>query len=179
MPRTHADYLRRKAQRCCELAADCKPGVSKKLLALALDMEVMAAAVELEQGRSAEPKSGDGPRQLTVLFVDDDSSVRDVVIHMLADQGFAVLSAPDANAALQILAGRAVDLLFTDITMPDIDGVELARHARILDSEIKVLFVTGYPTRAAERDATNYGKLLFKPLRREELLREVQVALSA
>ena len=63
--------------------------------------------------------------------------------------------------------------------MPGMDGVELAQRAKLVRPGLKVLFVTGYPQRAAERDATSHGRILHKPLREAELLREVEGALAA
>ncbi len=59
------------------------------------------------------------------------------------------------------------------------DGVALAERAKLMRPGIKVLFATGFARIAAERKATRHGKLLFKPLREAELLREVEAALAA
>lgn len=125
-----------------------------------------------------EPAPRKEPHLFTVLFVEDDRAVRHVVVQVLAEKGFAVLSAPDADTALRILADRPADLLFADIVMPGMDGVELARRARVLRPGIKVLFATGYPASASERVATDYGRLLFKPLRQAEWLGEVEASLN-
>jgi CheY-like chemotaxis protein len=113
-----------------------------------------------------------------ILLVEDEPDVRDVVIRILSEKGFGVLSAPDGFEALRILAAGRVDLLFTDIVMPGMDGVELAKRAKALRSGLKVLFATGYPQRAAERNAIHHGRILYKPLRQVELLREVEAALA-
>jgi chemotaxis response regulator CheB len=116
---------------------------------------------------------------ITILYVEDDAAVRDVVFQMLVNQGFRVLAATSADEALRILAERPVDLLFADIVLPGIDGVTLAQQAKYMRPEIKVLFATGFPMTAHERDAIKHGKLLYKPLRRAELLYEVEAALAA
>jgi two-component system, cell cycle response regulator CpdR len=109
----------------------------------------------------------------TILFVEDETTVRDVVIRMLSEKAFRVLAAADGHDALRVLAAQHVDLLFTDVVMPGIDGVQLARRAKILQPAIKVLFTTGYAQRAAERQAMRLGRILFKPMRQAELIREV------
>lgn len=119
------------------------------------------------------------PHVFTVLFVEDDTAVRQLVVQMLAEKGFAVLSAPNAYAALRILAERQVDLVFADVVMPGMDGFDLAQRARRLQPGIKVLFTTGFPARAAECEAMGYGRLLFKPVRQAELLLEVEASLNA
>jgi two-component system, cell cycle response regulator CpdR len=117
-------------------------------------------------------------RQFTIVFAEDDSAVRGVVIEVLAAPGFRVLAAADGHEALRLLATYRVDLLLADIVMPGLAGVQLARKAKQMHPGIKVLFTTGYAQRAAERDAMRYGRLLFKPVRHRELTREVETMLA-
>lgn len=115
---------------------------------------------------------------LSILFVEDETPVRDVVIRMLSEKGFRVFAAADAHDAVRILAAHHVDLLFTDVVMPGMDGVQLARQAKVMRPAIKVLFATGYAQRATERQAMRLGRILFKPLRADELIREVEALLG-
>ena len=115
---------------------------------------------------------------LTVLFVEDESDLRDLVMGMLLAKGFRVFVAADGIDALHILHRHHVDLLFTDIVMPGINGVLLARHAKDLQPDLKVLFTTGYVQRALERNAVLYGPVLFKPLRHTEIIQEVEALLG-
>jgi two-component system, cell cycle response regulator CpdR len=128
--------------------------------------------------RHLDPDARQEASVLTILFVEDDTAVRDCVIRMLSERGFAVLTAADAFQALRVLAERPVDLLFADVVMPGMDGVALAAEAKRLRPGVKVLFITGFPLVAAERDAIGWGKLLYKPLRQTDLLREVEAALA-
>lgn len=111
---------------------------------------------------------------LTILFVEDESDLRSLVMGMLLAKGFRVFVAADGIEALHILHRHHVDLLFTDIVMPGIDGVQLLKHARLVQPDLKVLFTTGYVQRATERAAARYGRVLFKPLRHTEILQEVE-----
>lgn len=115
----------------------------------------------------------------SILVVEDESAARDLVIRMLSEKGFGVLTADNAEEALRILAQRPVDLLFSDIVLPAMDGVELAKQARLLRPGLKVLFATGYARAATERDAMQFGKVLRKPLRAAELLETVQALLAS
>jgi two-component system cell cycle response regulator CpdR len=98
---------------------------------------------------------------------------------MLSEKGFGVLTAGDAYDAIRILAERPVDLLFADIILPGMDGVQLAKQARQMRPGIKVLFTTGYAQKAFERGAVRQGNVLFKPVRERELAREVELLLAA
>jgi two-component system, cell cycle response regulator CpdR len=124
---------------------------------------------------TVQPSMG---RQFTIVFAEDDSAVRGVVIDALSQKGFRVFAASDGHEALRLLAAHPVDLLLTDIVMPGLDGVQLARKAKQMQPAIKVLFTTGYAQRAAEREAMRYGRLLFKPVRHPELTREVESLLA-
>ena len=115
-------------------------------------------------------------RPLTVLFVDDDLAVRAPVADLLRSEGFNVLTAGSSLAAIPILAREHIDVLFTDIVMPDQDGIELAKQARALQPHIRVVFATGYFSRGAS--AEKIGKLLFKPVRAQEIGAAISEALS-
>src|SRR5689334_2013820 len=105
----------------------------------------------------------------TILLVEDDTDVRDVLIRILSEKGFGVLTAGDAYEAIRILADRHVDVLFADIVLPGgMDGVHLAKQATSMRPGIRVLFQTGYAQKARERDAFRLGRVLFKPLRKRE-----------
>jgi two-component system, cell cycle response regulator CpdR len=122
--------------------------------------------------------------QLAVQSSVYDNAVRDVVVRMLSANGFGVLTASDGSEALRILGQRSVDLLFTDIVMPGMDGVELARHARQVRPGLKVLFgtgyaQTGYAQKAIERDAIHQARVVYKPFRQAELVKEIEALLAA
>ncbi|HWI26864.1 MAG TPA: response regulator [Stellaceae bacterium] len=119
------------------------------------------------------------PRVPTILVVDDERVLRDLVAHVLATSGFRVLTASDGAEALSIIAAQPVDMLFTDIVMPSRSGVELAEQAKRLRPQIRVLFVTGYAQRATEQAALRLGRTLFKPVRVPEIVREVKALFAA
>jgi CheY-like chemotaxis protein len=101
--------------------------------------------------------------------VDDDRDVRDYAIAVLEDRGYRVLSAEDGVAALSVLAReRSVDLLFTDVVMPRLNGFDLAARAREAAPLLKVLFTSGYATGFSAGD-----RLLKKPYLPQQLCGEV------
>lgn len=94
---------------------------------------------------ATEPNSS----ERTILVVDDDPDVRDYAVAVLEDRGYRVLSAEDGIDALSVLAReRSVDLLFTDVVMPEINGRRLAEEALRRRPNLKVLFTTGYTKNA-------------------------------
>lgn len=115
-----------------------------------------------------------------VLVVDDDPDVLDVVCAVLSSLGHNVDRALGGLPALDILEGKHIDLLLTDVVMPGLHGFNLARMAVLRRPDIKVLYLTGYTEYTTERDeGQRFGKLLYKPLRPDELKREVDAALAA
>lgn len=115
----------------------------------------------------------------TILVVEDDTAVLGLVIHMLAGKNFTVLSASTAYEALNLVRQRSIDLLLTDIIMPGMDGVDLAREARLMRPGLKVMFATGCPNVAAARGAVRQGRILYKPLREAEVMQAVEQLLSS
>ncbi len=129
---------------------------------------------------AAEQRPGHGE---TVLVVEDHADVREVAVSLLEDLGYRVLQAPDAASALQLIRTTdAIDLLFTDIVMPGgMDGTELAREARALQSDLPVVFATGYAEAAVlnEGDVRSSTNLVTKPYRRDQLAKKVRRALNS
>jgi DNA-binding NtrC family response regulator len=117
----------------------------------------------------------------TVLVVDDDAGVLNFLTVALQDAGHDVISASSGNQALDYLDGAArVELLLTDIRMPDLNGFYLAHLAKIRRPALKVLYLTGYHEAEGRRDSgERYGKLLKKPIMTAELEREVKTALGS
>jgi CheY-like chemotaxis protein len=116
----------------------------------------------------------------SILVVEDEDDVRELVSASLRHRGFAVLSVPNAEVALQILGENVkFDLLFTDIVMPGlIDGFELADRAKRLQPDLKVLYATGFAHVSRRRVETLHGKLIYKPYRVDDLASEVRQTLE-
>jgi PAS domain S-box-containing protein len=129
-------------------------------------------AVEDTDGLSQDNKAG------TVLIVDDDEQVLNVAIEMFDSLGYDVLTANDATEALDILMrDRRIDVLFSDVVMPrGMNGIELAREARTLRPEIKIVLASGYPMAAMEKSALTLGDTAFvaKPYRWSEVVERLR-----
>jgi two-component system, cell cycle response regulator CpdR len=109
-----------------------------------------------------------------LIVVDDDDGVRVLLEELLVDRGYDVISAQNGTEGLdQIQREPRLSLLITDIRMPGIDGWEFARRARLMRSDIKVLYITGYPGEQHPGDAP-LGPLLRKPWRAGEFYNYIE-----
>ena len=119
----------------------------------------------------------------TVLLVEDDESLRTLAREILTVQGYAVLEAASPRAALrlhQTHAGR-IDLLLTDVVMPEMNGRQLAHHLKIARPDMAVLFMSGYTGAALAESggaAEFTGSLLQKPFTPDGLSRRVRDVLD-
>jgi PAS domain S-box-containing protein len=104
-----------------------------------------AADATPEEDVQQVPKDVNGTE--TILLVEDQVAIREVTSVYLAGLGYDVLAAPDGEAALRIAETRQkrIDLVITDIVMPNMGGHELATHIRRLHPQAEVLFMSGYP----------------------------------
>lgn len=117
----------------------------------------------------------------TVLVVEDEADVRRLSVETLRELGYAVVEAADGAQALDILPRLPrVDLLFTDIVMPGLNGFQLAQRARLAKPDLRVLFTTGYAHGAATdaQAAVTSSLTLAKPFTLDQLARKVREALD-
>ena len=82
----------------------------------------------------------------TLLFVDDEESILEVASEYFKAKGYHILTAGNGRIASDIIASEKIDCCFTDINMPEMDGLELAEHIRNVDNTIPVIIMTGYPS---------------------------------
>jgi CheY-like chemotaxis protein len=103
-------------------------------------------ATEAVQHSSAPPAPREKATE-TVLIVEDDEGVRVVASRILRDQGYTVLEARRASEARRIWEkhGARVDLLLTDVVMPDVNGPRLAEELQKTQPRLRVLYMSGYP----------------------------------
>jgi DNA-binding NtrC family response regulator len=101
----------------------------------------------------------------TIMVVDDDQQVRAIIAEFLSASGHHVLEAGDGQEALRILAGTpGVNLLITDVRMPDMSGLELADAATRQHAGLRVILISGYFV-----SAQTSLRLLKKPFRMQDL----------
>jgi len=115
-----------------------------------------------------------------VLIVDDSESVREVVKFTLENNGFDVFVGYDGKNALQFLDGRELDLVITDLHMPEMNGIELIREIRGMEvyKKVPILFLTtetqvGKKSEAKEAGATGWIIKPFVPAKLIEAISKV------
>lgn len=102
------------------------------------------------------------PEGLNILLVEDNDQVREFADQLLKALHCRVVSVPDAREALVALEKGSIDLLFSDVVMPEMSGVELARIARAQNPDLPVLLATGYSEEVSD-DAAAEFEVIRKP----------------
>jgi len=119
----------------------------------------------------------------TILVVEDDADVSEIVRSVLSNAGYRILSASNGpEAILMLQADQHIDFLFTDLVMPGgMNGVELARQAQQLRPGLKILLASGYAAGAgvAEEVMRDGLPLMLKPYRHQELLTRIRSMLDS
>jgi two-component system cell cycle response regulator CpdR len=117
-----------------------------------------------------------------ILLAEDDESLRKFLAAALVKAGHAVTDFGDGSEAYECVQGEAnFDLLLTDIVMPGMDGIELAKRAAELNGELKIMFITGFAAVALHpaSGAPKQAKVLSKPFHLREIVAEVDRMLAA
>jgi len=121
------------------------------------------------------------PQNLTVLVVEDDHGVRAMARASLIELGFIVHDVDSPHEAVQLIeSGLAIDLLFTDVVMPGMNGRQLAHRLRETRPDLKVLYTTGYTRNAILHNGVIDSDvvLLVKPYSVDDLARKIMDALN-
>ena len=115
-----------------------------------------------------------------ILVVDDEKSIRLTVSAFLRGDGHEVVSAEDAEQALQILHREPIDVVLSDIILPRFNGVELLKAIREAAPRVQVIMMTGEPTVSTATEALRAGALdyLSKPVTKEAMVRAVSAAVK-
>lgn len=116
----------------------------------------------------------------SVLVVDDEASLREMLSIMLRKEGFEVLTAESRRAAAEALASRNVELVLTDLRLPDGDGIEILRHVKSAAPETVVIVMTAFGSTETAVAALKLGAYdyLIKPFDVEELKIVIRNALE-
>jgi len=112
----------------------------------AVDIIVPRANAGRDRRRQALDRKMAAARTIKILVVDDDEVAREVAVEILQCLGYTVVSAATAQSAYNtVMSSMNIDLVISDVVMPDIGGVTLAGMLRTFKPELPVVFTTGYP----------------------------------
>lgn len=110
-----------------------------------------------------------------ILLAEDERAMREYLARALERSGYDVVSVDRGTEAVPLLEQEHFDLLLTDIVMPEMDGIELARHCSKVSPETEVMFITGFSGVALRAGKSMPGaKILSKPFHLKDLVLEVE-----
>lgn len=114
-----------------------------------------------------------------ILLVEDDDRISDPLVRVLTAEGFEVVHAPDGGAALEVVSSGGADLVLLDLTLPDIDGLEVCRKVRAAHPDLPIIMLTA---RADEVDVivgldAGADDYVAKPFRLAELVARIKARL--
>jgi two-component system cell cycle response regulator CpdR len=116
-----------------------------------------------------------------IILAEDDDDMRRFLVKALEKAGHHVTAFGEGASAFEEIKQATFDLLLTDIVMPEMDGIELARRAADLDPHLKIMFITGFAAVALHPDskAPKDAKVLSKPFHLRDLVAEVDRMMAA
>jgi CheY-like chemotaxis protein len=110
----------------------------------------------------AEVAGSEGSTSLKALIVDDQPDVLATTVDLFTMMGYEVLAAGSGDEALEIVKRHGdIDVLFTDVVMPGMDGVTLGRETRKLRPRLKVILVSGFPATALQAQGSDFEEFHF------------------
>jgi two-component system, cell cycle sensor histidine kinase and response regulator CckA len=146
--------------------------------------QTMAAAEGVRRAAgAAAPAAADLTGEGTILLVEDEEGLRALNARGLTSRGYTVLEASNGVEAIDVLekSGKPVDLVVSDVVMPEMDGPTLARELRSRNPDLKIIFVSGYAEDAFQKHLPEHGQFAFlpKPFTLKQLVAAVKEMLAA
>lgn len=112
---------------------------------------------------------------IRILLAEDEQAMREYLTRALERSSYEVVAVDRGTAAVPLLESEHFDLLLTDIVMPEMDGIELARHCNAVSPETEVMFITGFSGVALSvGESMPSAKVLSKPFHLKDLVLEVE-----
>ncbi|RXZ80005.1 response regulator [Paenibacillaceae bacterium] len=95
-----------------------------------------------------------------VLIVDDQNGIRVLLVEVFSSEGYLTFQASNGKLALEIVRQESPDLVLLDMKIPGMDGLEILKHVKAIDKEIKVIMMTAYGELDMIKEATDLGALM-------------------
>jgi two-component system, cell cycle response regulator CpdR len=146
--------------------------------------ETLASRLRIVHGRALTRYDQDRKQKgamVKIILAEDDADMRKFLVKALEKAGHVVVSFGEGSSAYSEIQQTSFDLLLTDIVMPEMDGIELARKAAEIDPRLKIMFITGFAAVALNPDskAPKEAKVLSKPFHLRDLVSEVNRLMAA
>jgi len=115
-----------------------------------------------------------------VLIVDDQNGIRILLMEVFSSEGYMTFQAPNGKIALEIVRAESPDLVLLDMKIPGMDGLEILKHIKEANPEIKVIMMTAYGELDMIKEATELGALMHftKPFDIDEIRTAVNMHLK-
>jgi CheY-like chemotaxis protein len=126
---------------------------------------------------SVKPKTSNPP-QKKILLTDDDPALRQIMQHLLRDEGYFVQTAANGAEAIEMAAATKFDLVLLDLTMPVMDGWETFEQMSYKNPGLPIILITARPDQAFSAMAAGVGALLEKPLDFAQLISTIHSLLE-
>nr|WP_280921168.1 response regulator [Paenibacillus turicensis] len=94
------------------------------------------------------------------MIVDDQNGIRILLMEVFNSEGYTTMQAPNGKVALEIVRNEAPDLVLLDMKIPGMDGLEILKHIKEINSDIKVIMMTAYGELDMIKQATDLGALM-------------------
>lgn len=96
-------------------------------------------------------------RKILVLVVDDEADFRKLMTFWLESKGYGVIAAENGERAIDLVKEQGPDIMFVDLRMPGMDGVETIKRIRQFDTELPIIIISAYVSDPRVQDAVPYG----------------------
>jgi DNA-binding NtrC family response regulator len=133
---------------------------------------IMGSTEVISDAATSEPLEN-----VEILVVDDDEDIRWLFSYILSKAGYRVESVCDSKGALEQIGAKAYDIVILDYILPEIKGSQLAVEILKKRSDVKIIFITGYPDFSDELMKTpslEIHTVLYKPITGENLLKAIK-----
>ena len=118
----------------------------------------------------------EGNRQITILIVEDDQDLREVLATSLRNEGYQVISAQDSDEAIASVKARKVNIVFMDICLPDMNGVKVYKAIKKIQPAVTTVMMTGFFVQDLVDEAISAGAydILYKPFTMDDILKVIK-----